>query len=82
MNTFREQVEDDRRFWTAVFDLCMTDEDRANLQPLKISKPPDWEEYHEYLLDGGSLDYDEWQAAKDAADYQAMTKAIGKGGVK
>lgn len=74
--SFRDLVEDERRFWTAFWNLTTTDEERANFQRLKISSPPDWDEYNEYLLDGGSLDYDDWQAANDAEDYQQMTEAV------
>lgn len=30
------------------------------LKPLNIKSPPDWNDYNQYLLDGGTLEYEDW----------------------
>jgi hypothetical protein len=32
-----------------------------DLKPLNIQSPPDWNDYNEYLLEGGKLEYSEWR---------------------
>lgn len=41
------------------------------LKKLKITAPPDWNEYDAYLLNGGTLEYEEWRTSS-AADLDAM----------
>lgn len=35
--------------------------DVEDLRPLNIQSPPDWDDYDEYLLNGGQLEYSEWR---------------------
>ncbi len=37
-----------------------------DLKPLNIKSPPDWNDYDEYLLNGGQLEYSEWRALNQA----------------
>jgi len=34
---------------------------KEDLEPLKMTAPADWNEYNDYLLAGGMLEYDEWK---------------------
>lgn len=39
----------------------------TKLKKLKITAPPDWNDYDEYLLNGGQLEYSEWRIQRLAA---------------
>lgn len=49
-----------------------------DLKPLNIQSPPDWNDYNEYLLEGGKLEYSEWRLQRLAALTQIPGNILNK----
>lgn len=50
-----------------------------DLKLLDIKSPPDWNGYDEYLLNGGQLEYSEWQIQRLAALTQVSESILNQG---